>query len=156
MGICCFSPAASLAVPVVHGSNNANLLSCGLCGQGIVPHSELQSYSNRISLTGQRHSIQHPGHRQYLKDLFHNNILFGTAIPSSIPRRIITPGPNIYFPAIRLSCVPFSTSALRLGVVFSSITRHLYPLVVSPYKHPRKDLGGGSSIYAVTTAPPRD
>ncbi|KAI9511756.1 hypothetical protein F5148DRAFT_1168569 [Russula earlei] len=29
-----------LAVNVLHGSNNANLLSCGLCGHGIVPHSE--------------------------------------------------------------------------------------------------------------------
>lgn len=34
------SPQPPLAVAVVHGSTNANLLSCGLCGQGIVPHSE--------------------------------------------------------------------------------------------------------------------
>src|SRR5258708_1301062 len=34
------SPQLPLAVAVVHGSTNANLLSCGLCGQGIVPHSE--------------------------------------------------------------------------------------------------------------------
>jgi hypothetical protein len=34
------TPQPPLAVAVVHGSNNANLLSCGLCGQGIVPHSE--------------------------------------------------------------------------------------------------------------------
>ena len=34
------SPQSPLAVAVVHGSTNANLLSCGLCGQGIVPHSE--------------------------------------------------------------------------------------------------------------------
>src|ERR1700755_3239315 len=34
------SPQPPLAVAVVHGSTSANLLSCGLCGQGIVPHSE--------------------------------------------------------------------------------------------------------------------
>ena len=34
------SPQPPLAVAVVHGSNNANLLSCGLCGQCIVPHNE--------------------------------------------------------------------------------------------------------------------
>ncbi len=34
------SPQLPLAVAVVHGSTNANLLSCGLCGHCIVPHSE--------------------------------------------------------------------------------------------------------------------
>src|SRR6266851_1382070 len=34
------SPQPPLAVNVLHGSNNANLLSCGLCGHGIVPHNE--------------------------------------------------------------------------------------------------------------------
>jgi hypothetical protein len=34
------SPQPPLAVNVLHGSNNANLLSCGLCGHGIVPQSE--------------------------------------------------------------------------------------------------------------------
>ena len=33
------APQPPLAVAVVHGSTNTNLLSCGLCGQGIVPHS---------------------------------------------------------------------------------------------------------------------
>jgi hypothetical protein len=34
------SPQPPLAVNVVHGSNGSNLLSCGLCGHGIVPHTE--------------------------------------------------------------------------------------------------------------------
>ena len=34
------APQPPLAVAVVHGSTNANLLCCGLCGQGIVPRSE--------------------------------------------------------------------------------------------------------------------
>ena len=34
------SPQPPLAVNVVHGSNGSNLLSCGLCGNGIVPHTE--------------------------------------------------------------------------------------------------------------------
>ncbi|KAH9956264.1 hypothetical protein BC827DRAFT_1271040 [Russula dissimulans] len=34
------SPQPPLVVNVIHGSNNTNLLSCGLCGHGIVPHSE--------------------------------------------------------------------------------------------------------------------
>lgn len=33
------APQPPLAVAVVHGSTNTNLLSCGLCGQGIVPNS---------------------------------------------------------------------------------------------------------------------
>ncbi|KAI9441730.1 hypothetical protein H4582DRAFT_1407470 [Lactarius indigo] len=34
------SPQPPLAVNVVHGSSGSNLLSCGLCGHGIVPHTE--------------------------------------------------------------------------------------------------------------------
>lgn len=34
------SPQPPLAVNVLHGSNGSTLLSCGLCGHGIVPHAE--------------------------------------------------------------------------------------------------------------------
>ncbi|KAI0002117.1 hypothetical protein BJV74DRAFT_817028 [Russula compacta] len=34
------SPQPPLAVNVLHGSSNVNLLSCGLCGHGIMPHTE--------------------------------------------------------------------------------------------------------------------
>ncbi|KAF8270420.1 hypothetical protein EI94DRAFT_1722624 [Lactarius quietus] len=34
------SPQPPLAVNVVHGSNGSNVLSCGLCGHGIVPNTE--------------------------------------------------------------------------------------------------------------------
>jgi Rab guanine nucleotide exchange factor SEC2 len=37
------SPQPPLSVNVVHGSNNTNLLTCGLCGHGIVPHAEQPS-----------------------------------------------------------------------------------------------------------------
>ncbi|KAH9976265.1 hypothetical protein BGW80DRAFT_1292311, partial [Lactifluus volemus] len=37
------SPQPPLSITVLHGSTSANLLTCGLCGNGIVPHAEQNS-----------------------------------------------------------------------------------------------------------------
>src|SRR6266851_891875 len=111
-----------------------------------------QSHPDWLPLTGEWHSTQRLVIVN-LRKIPGNAISFRTTIPSAVPRYIIPPSPIIYFPAIRaVSVVPFSAPALHLGVVSSSATCHLFPLVFSSYQRPRKDLGGGSTNTAATRA----
>ncbi|KAI9510324.1 proline-rich protein [Russula earlei] len=93
------SPQPPLAVNVIHGSNNANLLSCGLCGHGIVPHTEPSP-----SRTGYLSRANHTQFNSWSSSIFRK--------PSSTPTHSEPPSPPPYHD---ISSLPAQLYVFRLS-----------------------------------------